>query len=76
LSFDLRAVAAYHPRLLAESAAGPREGTQAMKINIRKTTRKRDKRGFRYRMKTRHGRKIINRRRRIGAKMPGTKKRR
>ncbi len=45
-----------------------------MKVNIRKTAIKRDKRGFRFRMKTRHGRKMINRRRRIGRKLPGFKK--
>ncbi len=45
-----------------------------MRLNVRKSNVKRDKRGFRYRMKTRHGRKIINRRRRIGRKLPGHKK--
>ncbi len=45
-----------------------------MRLRIRKSNVKRDKRGFRYRMKTRGGRKIISRRRRIGRKMPGYKK--
>lgn len=45
-----------------------------MRIRIRKSNVKRDKRGFRYRMKTRAGRKMINRRRRIGRKLPGHKK--
>jgi ribosomal protein L34 len=45
-----------------------------MRKNIRKTSVKRTKRGFRYRMKTRHGRRMINRRRRIGRKLPGYKK--
>lgn len=45
-----------------------------MHIKIRKTNLKRQKRGFRYRMKTRAGRKLINRRRRIGRKLPGHKK--
>ena len=45
-----------------------------MKVRIRKSNVKRDKRGFRYRMKTRGGRAIIKRRRRIGRKMPGWKK--
>lgn len=45
-----------------------------MKKNIRNSTIKRNKRGFRYRMKTRHGRRMINRRRRIGRKLPGSKK--
>jgi len=45
-----------------------------MQLRIRKSNVKRDKRGFRYRMKTRHGRKLINRRRRIGRKLPGYKK--
>jgi len=45
-----------------------------MHTRIRKTAIKRLKRGFRYRMKTRHGRKIINGRRRIGRKLPGHKK--
>ena len=47
-----------------------------MKVRIRKSNVKRDKRGFRYRMKTRAGRKSINQRRRIGRKLPGHKKRR
>ena len=47
-----------------------------MKLNIRRSTIKRNKRGFRYRMKTKSGRNIINGRRRIGRKMPGHKKRR
>jgi ribosomal protein L34 len=47
-----------------------------MHTNVRKTSIKRTKRGFRYRMKTRSGRNIINRRRRIGRKLPGHKKRR
>ena len=47
-----------------------------MHTNIRKTTIKRTKRGFRYRMKTRGGRAIIRRRRALGRKMPGHKKRR
>ncbi len=41
---------------------------------IRKSTIKREKRGFRYRMKTRGGRTIVRNRRRIGRKMPGHKK--
>jgi ribosomal protein L34 len=45
-----------------------------MHIRIRKSNVKRDKRGFRYRMKTRNGRKMINRRRRMGRKLPGYKK--
>lgn len=45
-----------------------------MHTNIRNTSTKRTKRGFRYRMKTRGGRAIIRRRRRIGRKMPGHKK--
>ncbi len=45
-----------------------------MHTNIRKTSLKREKRGFRYRMKTRGGRAIIRRRRRLGRKMPGYKK--
>jgi large subunit ribosomal protein L34 len=45
-----------------------------MHTNIRKSNVKRDKRGFRYRMKTRGGRAIIKRRRRIGRKLPGFKK--
>ncbi len=45
-----------------------------MHVRIRKTSLKREKRGFRYRMKTRSGRKIINRRRRRGRKLPGFKK--
>ncbi len=47
-----------------------------MHVRIRKSNVKRDKRGFRYRMKTKSGRKMINRRRRIGRKLPGHKKRR
>lgn len=45
-----------------------------MHVRIRKTNIKRDKRGFRYRMKTRAGRNIIRDRRRRGRKMPGHKK--
>lgn len=45
-----------------------------MHTRIRKTSVKREKRGFRYRMKTKSGRKIINRRRRRGRKLPGYKK--
>lgn len=45
-----------------------------MHTNIRKTSLKRQKRGFRYRMKTRGGRAVIRRRRRLGRKMPGYKK--
>jgi large subunit ribosomal protein L34 len=45
-----------------------------MHTNIRNTSVKREKRGFRYRMKTRGGRAIVKRRRRIGRKMPGYKK--
>jgi ribosomal protein L34 len=45
-----------------------------MKLRIRKSNVKRDKRGFRYRMKTNGGKKIIKNRRRIGRKMPGWKK--
>jgi large subunit ribosomal protein L34 len=44
-----------------------------MHTNIRKTNIKREKRGFRYRMKTRGGRNIIKRRRRIGRKLPGAR---
>ena len=47
-----------------------------MHTNVRKTSIKRTKRGFRYRMKTRGGRNIIKRRRRIGRKLPGHKKQR
>jgi len=47
-----------------------------MKVNVRNTSRKRERRGFRYRMKTRDGRKIINGRRRRKRLMPGHKKRR
>jgi ribosomal protein L34 len=46
-----------------------------MKVNVRNTSRKRQRRGFRYRMKSRHGRKMINNRRRIGRALPGYKKR-
>ncbi len=45
-----------------------------MHKRIRKSNVKRDKRGFRYRMKTPAGRKLIRNRRRIGRKMPGHKK--
>jgi ribosomal protein L34 len=45
-----------------------------MHVNRRKTSIKRTKRGFRYRMKTRGGRKIIKNRRRMGRKLPGHKK--
>jgi large subunit ribosomal protein L34 len=45
-----------------------------MHTNIRKSNIKREKRGFRYRMKTRSGRNIIKRRRRVGRKLPGHKK--
>ena len=45
-----------------------------MHVRIRKTGIKRQKRGFRYRMKTPGGRNIIRRRRRIGRKLPGHKK--
>jgi large subunit ribosomal protein L34 len=45
-----------------------------MHTNIRKSNVKRDKRGFRYRMKTRGGRAVVNRRRKLGRKMPGFKK--
>lgn len=45
-----------------------------MHKNIRKSNIKRDKRGFRYRMKTKGGRKIVNSRRRNKSKMPGHKK--
>ena len=42
-----------------------------MHTKIRKSSIKKTKRGFRYRMKTRGGRNIIKRRRRIGRKLPG-----
>ena len=45
-----------------------------MHVRIRKSNVKRDKRGFRHRMKTRNGRKMINKRRRMGRKLPGYKK--
>jgi ribosomal protein L34 len=45
-----------------------------MHVKIRKSSIKRQQRGFRYRMKTRGGRKIVNARRRIGRKLPGHKK--
>lgn len=45
-----------------------------MHTKIRKSNVKREKRGFRYRMKTRGGRAVVKRRRRIGRKMPGFKK--
>jgi ribosomal protein L34 len=45
-----------------------------MHTNIRKSTVKRDKRGFRYRMKTKGGRRVIKRCRQAGRKMPGHKK--
>ncbi len=47
---------------------------EVMHVRIRKSNVKRDKRGFRYRMKTRAGRKLIRDRRRIGRKLPGYKK--
>jgi len=47
-----------------------------MHTRIRKSSIKRTKRGFCYRMKTAGGRAIIRRRRRIGRKMPGHKKHR
>lgn len=40
-----------------------------MKLKIRKTSRKKSRRGFRYRSKTAGGRKIIRKRRRIGRKI-------
>ncbi|MBI4582632.1 MAG: 50S ribosomal protein L34 [Planctomycetes bacterium] len=45
-----------------------------MKTNVRKSNIKREKRGFRYRMKTRGGRQVIKRRRALGRKLPGFKK--
>jgi large subunit ribosomal protein L34 len=45
-----------------------------MHVKIRKSSIKRTKRGFRYRMKTRGGRAVIRRRRRLGRKLPGFKK--
>lgn len=45
-----------------------------MKTNIRNTSVKREKRGFRYRMKTRDGQKIVNARRRLKRKQVGFKK--
>jgi ribosomal protein L34 len=47
---------------------------RAMKTNIRNTSVKREKRGFRYRMKTRDGQKIVNARRRLKRKQVGFKK--
>ncbi|MDJ0975614.1 MAG: bL34 family ribosomal protein [Planctomycetota bacterium] len=41
-----------------------------MKLKIRNTSRKRKKFGFRARMKTKSGRKIINRRRRLRGTFP------
>ncbi len=41
-----------------------------MKLKIRNTTRKRRKFGFRARMKTKSGRKMINRRRRLRGTFP------
>jgi len=49
-------------------------GELPMHVRIRKSNVKRDKRGFRYRMKTKAGRKMINQRRRRGRKLPGHKK--
>ena len=40
-----------------------------MKKKIRKTTRKRERRGFLYRKKTPGGRKVIKRRRKLGRKI-------
>ncbi|MCH2583593.1 MAG: 50S ribosomal protein L34 [Planctomycetes bacterium] len=45
-----------------------------MKVRIRTSSRKRQRRGFRYRMKSKAGRKMINARRRIGRALPGSKK--
>ncbi len=45
-----------------------------MKVKIRTTSRKRERRGFLYRMKSKAGRKMINARRRIGRALPGSKK--
>ncbi len=45
-----------------------------MKVRVRTTARKRNRRGFRYRSKTRHGRKLIRNRRRMGRALPGAKK--
>ena len=47
---------------------------RSVHVRIRKTSIKRQKRGFRHRMKTPAGRNIIRRRRRIGRKLPGHKK--
>ena len=41
-----------------------------MKLKIRNTTRKKRKIGFRARMKTKSGRKIVNRRRRLRGTFP------
>jgi ribosomal protein L34 len=41
-----------------------------MKLNIRNSTRKRRRVGFRARMKTADGRKIVNRRRRLRGTFP------
>jgi ribosomal protein L34 len=41
-----------------------------MKLNIRNSTRKRRRVGFRARMKTKNGRKIVNRRRQLRGTFP------
>jgi len=61
-------------RLAVAFPAAVTGNSSAMKIRIRKSNVKRDKRGFRYRMKTTGGRRIIKRRRRMGRKLPGHKK--